>query len=105
MNYSGILVMGKPQNIQGICAALNALDGVEVFQQAPDQGRLIAVLEADSIKAETDILRAIKQLPGIAAAEMVYHYFEDDNEVITHIPEEFDNLQGLGAVPEALRDN
>lgn len=105
MNYSGILVMVSPQNFAAVNNALNALEGVEVFQQEPETGRIVAVLEAEGIKAETDMLQAIKALPGVAAAEMVYHYFEDDHEVITNIPEELDKLQGLGAVPEALRDN
>lgn len=105
MNYSGILVMARPQNIPNVCQALDSLDGVEVFQQEPETGRIVAVLEAENIKAETDMLQAIKALPGVAAAEMVYHYFEDDKEVITNIPEELDKLQGLGAVPQALQDN
>ncbi|NWG40086.1 MAG: chaperone NapD [Hydrogenophilaceae bacterium] len=105
MNYSGILVMARPQNIPDVSIALNSLEGVEVFQQEPETGRIVAVLEAESIKAETDMLQTIKALPGVAAAEMVYHYFEDDQEILTHIPEELDKLQGLGTVPEALQDN
>jgi len=105
MNYSGILVMARSHNIPDVSIALNSLEGVEVFQQEPETGRIVAVLEADSIKSETDMLQAIKALPGVAAAEMVYHYFEDDHEIITNIPEELDKLQGLGAVPEALQDN
>jgi periplasmic nitrate reductase NapD len=103
MNYSGILVMAKPQNIPGISNALNALEGVEVFQQEPESGRIVAVLEAENIQAETDALRSIKALPGVAVAEMVYHYFEDDQEIITQIPAELDQLQGLGAVPESMQ--
>jgi nitrate reductase NapD len=105
MNYSGILVMARPQNVPRVSDALNALEGVEVFQQEPESGRIVAVLEAENIKAETDVLQAIKALPGVAAAEMVYHYFEEDEEVLTHIPAELDSLQGLGTVPEALQDN
>lgn len=105
MNYSGILVMAKPQNMSNIRDAMNALDGVEVFQQEIETGRIVAVLEADSIQAETDLLRTIKALPGVAAAEMVYHYFEDDQQSISHIPPELDNLQGLGTVPQALQGN
>jgi nitrate reductase NapAB chaperone NapD len=105
MNYSGILVMARPQNFPAVNDALNALEGVEVFQQEPETGRIVAVLEAENIKAETDMLQSIKALPGVAVAEMVYHYFEDDKEVITDIPEELDKLQGLGAVPAALQDN
>lgn len=105
MNYSGILIMAKPQFLPDITEALMNIDGVEVFQQEHATGKIVAVLEAENIKAETDMLRTIKQVPGVAAAEMVYHYFEDDQEVITHIPTELDLLQGLGAVPEALQGN
>ena len=105
MNYSGILVMSKPQSMPDIRDALNALDGVEVFQQELETGRTVAVLEAENIQAETDMLRTIKSLPGVAVAEMVYHYFEDDQQIISHIPPELDNLQGLGAVPQALQGN
>ena len=105
MNYSGILVMARPENIPSVSKALDTLEGVEVFQQDADAGRVIAVLEADNIKAETDILQSIKKLPGVAAAEMVYHYFEDDQEVITHIPPELDTLQGLDAVPQSLQEH
>lgn len=105
MNYSGILVMARPQNVPRVREALNALAGVEVFQEEMETGRIVAVLEAENIKAETDILRTIKALPGVAAAEMVYHYFEEDQDVLTHIPTDLDALQGLAAVPEALQDN
>ena len=105
MNYYGILVMAKPQNVSNVSAALNTIDGVEVFQQEPESGRIVAVLEAESIKAETDLLQAIKALPGVAVAEMVYHYFEDDEEVITHIPEALDKLHGMGIVPTSLQEN
>jgi len=105
MNYSGILVMSKPQSMPDIRDALNALDGVEVFQQELETGRTVAVLEAENIQAETDMLRTIKSLPGVAVAEMVYHYFEEDQQIISHTPPELDNLQGLGAVPQALQGN
>lgn len=105
MNYSGILVMARPENMPSVRELLNAVKGVEVFQQDTDSGRIVAVLEAENIQAETDMLQAIKKLPGVAAAEMVYHYFEDDQEVIDRIPPELDNVQGLGAVPEALQED
>lgn len=105
MNYSGILVMARPENLSAVVQSLNALEGVEVFQQDTERSRVVAVLEAENIKAETDTLQTIKRLPGVAAAEMVYHYFEDDHEVITQIPAELDKLQGMGSVPQALRDN
>lgn len=103
MNYSGILILAKPELMPGITTALRQIGGVEVFQQDESNGKIVAVLEAENIKAETDMLRAIKQVPGVAAAEMVYHYFEEDDEIITHIPAEYDQMQGLACVPESLQ--
>ena len=62
MNYSGILIKVKPQNILNVSQALNALEGVEVFQEEPETGRIVAVLEAESIKAETEQLRSFHAL-------------------------------------------
>ena len=53
MNLSGILVMARPEHLPGVVAELGALPGVEVHQQDP-AGRLVVVLEADSVRAETD---------------------------------------------------
>jgi nitrate reductase NapAB chaperone NapD len=97
--------MARPESLSSVCQSLDTLQGVEVFQQDTETGRIVAVLEAESIKAETDLLQSIKKLPGVAAAEMVYHYFEDDREVITDIPAELDKLQGMGVVPTTLQDN
>jgi len=105
MNFSGILVMARPENLPSVRLSLQTLAGVEVFQQDMETGRLIVVAEAENIQAETDLLQAIKKQPGVAAAEMVYHYFEDDRQVITGIPPELDKLQGLGAVPQALQED
>jgi nitrate reductase NapD len=96
MNLSGILVMTHPENLPGVVAELNALPGVEVHQQ-DELGRLIVVLEADRVRAEADGLRRIKAVPGVLMAEMVVHYFEDDDEAISEIPPEIAALPGLNA--------
>ena len=96
MNLSGILVMAKPENLPGVVADLAALPGVEVHQQDP-AGRVVVVLEADSVRAETDGLRRIQKLPGVLMAEMVVHYFEDDEEAVSELPPEIAALPGLNA--------
>lgn len=94
MNLSGLLVMTRPEAMPQVIDTLNALPGVEVHQQDP-HGRLVVVMEADSVRAETDGLRRIQALPGVLVAEMVYHYFEDDDETVTELPADIAALPGL----------
>lgn len=96
MNLSGILVMALPENLPQVVSELNALPGVEVHQQDP-LGRLVVVLEADKVRAETEGLRRIQAVPGVLMAEMVFHYFEDDDEVLAELPPEIAVLPGLNA--------
>ncbi|MBK8386375.1 MAG: chaperone NapD [Candidatus Accumulibacter sp.] len=56
---------------------LSALAGVEVHA-ASENGRLIVIIEADSVQAVADIFAQINQQPGVLAASMVYHQFEPD---------------------------
>jgi periplasmic nitrate reductase NapD len=78
MNLSGILVVVQPKQTASMTATLNLLPGVEVRQQEPETGRLILVQEAPDVEAEMEGLRRIQALPGVALAEMVYHYFEEE---------------------------
>jgi len=70
---------------------LNGLDGIEVHHIEAATGRIVITQEAETIKAEVDGLKRIRALPGIILAEMSYHNFEDDNELVDAIPEDLDN--------------
>lgn len=96
MNLSGILVMARPEHLSGVVAELGALPGVEVHQQDP-AGRVVVVLEADSVRAEADGLRQIQRVPGVLMAEMVVHYFENDDEALAELPPDIAALPGLNA--------
>jgi len=96
MNLSGILVMAHPENLPRVVTELNALRGVEVHQQDP-LGRVVVVLEAETVREETDGLRRIQAVPGVLMAEMVFHYFEDDDEALSELPPEIAALPGLNA--------
>jgi nitrate reductase NapD len=106
MNLSGILVIVPPQHLEASVTALDALEGVEVHITEPDTGRIVVVQEAASVGEEVDGLKRIKQLPHVVTAEMVYHYFADDNQPQESIPDNLDELAGLAhiKVPEYLND-
>ena len=70
---------------------LSGLDGIDVHHIEAATGRIVITQEAESISDEVDGLKRIRALPGIILAEMSYHNFEDDNELIDAIPAELDD--------------
>lgn len=88
--------MTRPERLPLVVAGLKALPGVEVHQEDPG-GRIVVVLEAEDVRAETEGLRRIQAVPGVLAAEMVVHYFEDDEETFTELPPDIAALPGLSA--------
>ena len=77
MNLSGILVVSAPGRFDECLAAVAALPAVEVFHRDPSAHRFIVVQEAASVDDEMDGLLRLKAVPGVALAEMVYHYFAE----------------------------
>ena len=77
MNLSGILVVTAPGRFDECLAAVAALPAVEVFHRDPATHRFVVVQEADSIDGEMAGLLRLKAVPGVALAEMVYHYFAE----------------------------
>ena len=103
MNISGILVIVSPQRVESMVDQLNGLDGIDVHHIDAASGRIVITQEAASIKDEVDGLKRIRTLPGIILAEMSYHNFEDDTELLQGIPAGLDeeDLDGV-RVPEYL---
>ena len=105
MNISGILVIVSPQRVDSMVAELNQMDGIDVHHIDAATGRIVITQEAESISDEVDGLKRIRALPGIILAEMSYHNFEDDTELLEGIPAELDG-EDLDAVnvPGFLND-
>ena len=91
MNISGILVIVSPDRVDSMVDHLSGLDGIDVHHIEAATGRIVITQEAESISDEVDGLKRIRALPGIILAEMSYHNFEDDNELIDAIPAELDD--------------
>jgi nitrate reductase NapD len=94
MNLSGILVLVPPEQTQSTITLLNTLPGVQVHYQDPEAGRIVVVQEAESTAAEVDGLKRIQALPKVLSASMVYHFFEDEDEILAGIPPELDEKEG-----------
>lgn len=81
MNLSAILVTTAPDNTLNMIETLNNIQGVEVFHHDQSSGKIIIIQEAEAIHDEVNGLKGIKKLPGIIMAEMVEHYFGEDNKL------------------------
>jgi nitrate reductase NapD len=86
MNISGILVIVSPQRVDSMVDQLNGMDGIDVHHIEAATGRIVITQEAEHISDEVDGLKRIRALPGIILAEMSYHNFEEDKELVDAIP-------------------
>lgn len=81
MNLSAILVLAPRDRLDACAAALDELPGVEVHHRDPATGRLILTQEAETVADEVDGFRRIQAQPQVIAAELVYHWFEEDESL------------------------
>ena len=97
MNVSGILVIVSPQRVESMIEQLNEMDGIDVHHIEAATGRIVITQEAEHISDEVDGLKRIRTLPGIILAEMSYHNFEEDNELVDAIPADLDDEANIPA--------
>ena len=77
MHFSGILVTAHPQELADTSRRVEAIPGVEVHYLDPEGGRIVAVLETETLEGQQDGLRRLQELPGVLAAALVEHRVED----------------------------
>ena len=105
MNISGILVIISPERVNAMVEQLSQLDGIDVHHIEAATGRIVITQEAATIQDEIDGLKRIRALPGIILAEMSYHNFEDDTELLDAIPAELDDEDpGRAGIPAFLNE-
>ena len=73
MYYSGLIVTARPKRFTPALEAIRAIEGVEIHQSDPDTGRAVVVLEEESVGAETDKFRRIKEIPDVIDVSLVVH--------------------------------
>jgi len=76
MQFSGILVVAAPADVAAVAARLDAMPGVEVYARHPDSGRIVVVQEGADPAVHESRLRAMQALPGVLAADLVYHVLD-----------------------------
>jgi nitrate reductase NapD len=76
MPISGVVVSCLPGTGSAVAERIAGYGGVEVHGVLPD-GQVIAVLEADTVEAEVDLVSTLHQVEGVATVRLAYHHFED----------------------------
>ena len=97
------MVTALPEHVVEVAQSLSTLGGLEVFQANAASGKLVVVQEAASVGEEVEDFKRIRAVPHVIAADLVQHYFEQDNELIHAIPDGLDGLEGI-RVPTELKD-
>lgn len=76
MPVSGVVICCANDKLQLLNDAISAMDGIEVHGIVPD-GKIVAVIEADSVNAEVELVSRLHELDGVTSVRMAYHNFED----------------------------
>jgi periplasmic nitrate reductase NapD len=76
MPISGVVITCTPESCAGAAGVISALEGVEVHGVLPE-GRIIAVIEADDVQSEVNLVSRIHEIEGVASVNLAYHNFEE----------------------------
>ena len=76
MPISGVVVSCLPGCGPAVAERIQAVAGVEVHGVLPD-GQVVAVVEADTVQGEVDLVSGLHEVEGVVAVRLAYHNFED----------------------------
>jgi periplasmic nitrate reductase NapD len=76
MPVSGVVLTCAKGGTDAVVTRIFALEGVEVHGVLAD-GQIVAVLEADTVQAEVDLVSGLHDIEGVLAVRLAYHNFED----------------------------
>jgi nitrate reductase NapD len=80
MHLSGLIVYCKPTSTNDCVRDLEQCSNLDIYVTDHAKGRIVVVMDTESLDEQTEGLRHVQQLPHVAAAELVYHYFGDAND-------------------------
>lgn len=76
MPVSGVVVTCAQGATEAVAGNISAMDGVEVHGMLPD-GQIVAVIEAETVQGEVDIVARLHEIADVVTVRMAYHNFED----------------------------
>ena len=77
MNISSVLLMVKPENVEGVITAVEKVKTAE-YHMHDELGKIIITIEGENLDEELKLLKQIKAIPKVISAEMMYSYSEDE---------------------------
>ncbi len=80
LNISGVLVMAQPARMAAVQRALARCAGVEIHSTSPD-GRIVITIDGTAATGSIHPLIRIQRIPGVLAANLVYHHAEPAEEM------------------------
>ncbi len=86
MYVSGCALDLWPDRAAKTLETLGGLDGVDIHAHDCAAGRAALTIEADSVDAEVDVLKAIQALPGVLSARLIFHGTDEDLSVVSDDP-------------------
>jgi nitrate reductase NapD len=72
IEIAGVLVQTLPSALDDVTALIAALPGTEIHQRDP-RGKLVVVIEAETVDAVGARLHEIALLPGVLNANLAFH--------------------------------
>jgi nitrate reductase NapAB chaperone NapD len=88
VHFSGLLILTKPGSVQTCADELSSCAGFDVYAVDADTGRIVAVLETETVEEQESGLRWAQTRPHVISAELVYHYFGDADDLENTPPTE-----------------
>jgi len=80
MPVSGIVLCCADGCAAEVAVRLAAVSGIDVHDVLPD-GRIVAVVEADTVDGEVDLVSRLHDMDGVMTVHIAYHNFEDIDQV------------------------
>lgn len=78
-HVSSLAVHAAADQLEQVKSAIEAMEGTEVPGMS-EAGKMVVVIEGDSKSSLADTYDAIKQLPGVLAATLVFHQMDEQCE-------------------------
>ena len=76
MPVSGVVVTCRDGLSEAVAAQIGNFAGVDVHGILPD-GQLVAVIEAETVQGEVNLVSQLNDVDGVMAVRLAYHNFED----------------------------
>ena len=77
MPVSGVVVTCLQGKAEDVAGRISSMEGVEIHGMLPDN-QIVAVLEAETVNGEVDIVSRLHKVEGVVTVRMAYHNFEDE---------------------------